>query len=211
MLRVEECVLVLLAAGKSQRFGDIGSKLGQPFLARPLGLHVAVALEDMPFRERVAVVAPDCPLDYAAHGFTVVHNDDPTRDMGSSVRLGVACATRSDAAAILIALADMPRVTAAHVHRLFDAASGEDAIVASSDGHAPKPPALFGRARFDALLAVTGDAGARDLIQQGRHVVTNPAELIDVDTPDDLARLNALVHAPEALSLPHAVRIAPRG
>ena len=56
MIAVEDCVLVLLAAGRSRRMGDIGSKLDAPFLGRPLGLHVAVALEDMPFRERVAVV-----------------------------------------------------------------------------------------------------------------------------------------------------------
>ena len=193
MLRVEDCVLVLLAAGKSQRFGDIGSKLGQPFLTRPLGLHVAVALEDMPFRERVAVVGPDCPLDYAAHGFTIVRNDDPARDMSSSVRLGVDCARSRGAAGVLMALADMPRVTATHVYRLFDASAGENTVVASSDGHAPRPPALFGRAHFDALCSVTGDEGARDLIRAGRHVVANAAELIDVDTPEELEELRQMV------------------
>lgn len=197
MIRVEESVLVLLAAGHSRRFGDVGSKLGEPFLSRPLGLHVAVALEDMPFKERVAVVAPDCPLDYAACGFSVVTNADPVRDMSSSVRLGVARAIALDAAAVLIALADMPRVTAAHIYRMFDAANSPAAVVASSDGVSPKPPAIFGRDRFAELLAVTGDEGARTLIKGGRHVVTNAAELIDVDTPEELERLRALVHAPE--------------
>ena len=56
MIAVEDTVLVLLAAGKSERFGGTGSKLDQEFLARPLGLHVAVALSAMPFWERVAVV-----------------------------------------------------------------------------------------------------------------------------------------------------------
>lgn len=202
MIRVEETVLVLLAAGRSERFGQIDSKLAQPFLARPLGLHVAVALEDVPFRDRVAVVATDCPLDYAAHRFRVVTNHDPAQGMGSSVRVGVDCAIRQDAQAVLIALADMPRVTAAHIHRMFDAANGPDVIVASSDGVQPKPPALFGRNRFDELLQVQGDAGARAMIQSGRHVVTNAAELIDVDTPEELERLRELVHAPEALSRP---------
>jgi molybdenum cofactor cytidylyltransferase len=47
------------------------------------------------------------------------------------------------------------------------------------------------------LLALEGEAGARDLIRAGRHVVTTPAELIDVDTPEELARLRAQVSAPE--------------
>lgn len=208
MIAAEDTVLVLLAAGKSARFGDIGSKLNEPFLARPLGLHVAVALEAVPFRHRVAVTSPRCLIDFSPHGFQVVNNDDPTGDMASSVRLGVACAEAHGAGAVLLALADMPRVTAAHVHRLLDAADSTDAVVASSDGVSPKPPALFARAHFATLRTLSGDQGARDLIRAGRHVVTNAAELIDVDTPEELERLRQLVHAPEALTLPGARRFA---
>jgi molybdenum cofactor cytidylyltransferase len=46
---------------------------------------------------------------------------------------------------------------------------------------------------------LTGDKGARELVQAGRHVVTSPAELIDIDTPEDLEKLRQLVHAPERL------------
>ena len=53
---------------------------------------------------------------------------------------------------------------------------------------------VFGRGQFDFLLTLDGDAGARDLVRAGRHVVTSPAELIDIDTPEDLAALQALVH-----------------
>jgi len=197
MIAVERSVLVLLAAGRSTRFGDVGSKLDEQFLARPLGLHVAVALEDMPFRERVAIVNT-CKLDYARHGFRVIRNETPHSDMASSVRLGVERAKDCDADAVLLALADMPRVTATHIYRIFDAADSSDAVVASSDGVKPKPPALFGRDRFDELLALAGNQGARDMIRAGRHVVTTPAELIDVDTPEELEQLRALVHAPEA-------------
>ena len=196
MISVESTVLILLAAGKSTRFGDIVSKLEQKFLGRPLGLHVAVALEDMPFKERIAVI-DGCKLDFASLGFRVLHNDDPARDMASSVRVGVECAKARGAEAVIIALADMPRVTAAHFYRILDAEDSPRAVVASSDGVDPKPPALFGRDRFDDVLAITGDQGARDLIRAGRHVVTNPAELIDVDTPEDLEALRALVHAPD--------------
>lgn len=202
MIAAEDTVLVLLAAGKSARFGDVGSKLNEPFLARPLGLHVAVALEAIPFKRRVVVTSPRCTIDYAPHGFRVVTNDDPVGDMASSVRLGVACAAAESAAAVLLALADMPRVTASHVYRLLDAADSANAVVASSDGHSPKPPAVFARPHFDTLQALSGDQGARDLIRAGRHVVTNAAELIDVDTAEELERLRELVHAPEALTLP---------
>jgi molybdenum cofactor cytidylyltransferase len=196
MIAAEDCVLVLLAAGRSQRMGDLGSKLDEPFLGRALGLHVAVALEDMPFKERVAVVGR-ARCDYAAHGYVTVRNDDPELGLGRSVALGVERARALGAEAVVIALADMPRVTATHVWQLLEAADGPDAIVASSDGRSPKPPAVFGRARFDTLLALEGDAGARDMVRAGKHVVTTPAELIDVDTPEELERLRALVGDPE--------------
>ena len=197
MITAEKVVLILLAAGKSERFGDVGSKLDQPFLNKPLGAHVAVALEDLPFRKRIVIV-DGCTVDYGAYGFKVLHNDDSARDMASSVRLGIEAAKAHDAQAVLLALADMPRVTATHIYNLLAAVDGPDAVVASSDGEFPKPPAVFGRDHFDHLLTLDGDQGARDMVKAGKHVVTNAHELIDVDTPEELEELRALVNAPEA-------------
>ena len=200
MLKVETTMLVLLAAGASTRFGD-DDKLDEDFLGRPLGLHVAVALEEMPFAERIAVV-DSCRLDYAQHGFEVIHNKEAAGGMASSLRLGVARAKERGADGVLLALAGAAAVAGAPIYRLFDASDGVGpaAVVASSDGHSPKPPALFGRERFDFLLALEGVTGARDLVRSGRHVVTSPAELIDIDTPADMARLRELVHSKEAIT-----------
>ncbi len=187
MIRAERTALVLLAAGRSRRFGD-ADKLTIPYLGRPLGLHVVVALEAVPFCTRIGVVA-DTALDLATCGYSIVTNDDPAAGLGRSLRLGVEAAVRSDPDAVVIALADMPRVTATQIYRLLDHAEGDAAIVASSDGVAPRPPVLFGRAHFPALLAAQGDMGARDLVRRGHHIVVPPAELIDIDTPEDLDRL----------------------
>ncbi|MEG3163090.1 nucleotidyltransferase family protein [Sphingomonas sp. PB2P19] len=203
MIAAEDVVLILLAAGRSQRFG-IPNKLEVEFLGHPLGFHVVTALEDMPFRDRL-VVTDGCQLDFASRGYTAIHNDDPAAGMSRSVKLGVQHAKETGAAAVLIALADMPRLTTAHIYRLLDGADSADAVVASSDGVKPSPPVLFGRERFDFLLTLDGDAGARDLVKAGRHVVTSPAELIDIDTPEDLAALQALVHDP-AESIIRALR-----
>ncbi|HEX8382584.1 MAG TPA: nucleotidyltransferase family protein [Sphingomonas sp.] len=199
MIAVENTILLLLAAGRSERFGDVGSKLDEDFLGKPLGLRVAVTLEDMPFKERIAIVRA-CGIDYSQHNFTMLRNDDPVGDMASSVRRGVACAKERGADAVLFALADMPRVTAAHIHRLFDAATDTTCVVSSSDGVTTKPPALFGSERFDHLLTIQGDQGARDMVRAGRHVVTAPAELIDVDTREELEELRALIHSPAAIT-----------
>lgn len=187
MIRAERTALVLLAAGRSRRFGDV-DKLTVPWLGRPLGLHVVVALETVPFCTRIGVVA-DTALDLASCGYSVVTNDDPAAGLGRSLRLGVEAAAQHDPDAVVIALADMPRVTATQIYRLLDDADGDEAIVASSDGVVPRPPVLFGRAHFPALLAAQGDMGARDLVRRGHHIVVPPAELIDIDTPEDLDKL----------------------
>lgn len=205
MIHVEDTVLVLLAAGQSRRFG-IANKLEQDFLGKPVGLHVVTALESVPFKDRIAITDGNS-LDYAPLGYHVIRNPSPERGMSGSVRLGAAAARDVQAKAVMIVLADMPRVTAAHIYRMFDVADSSDAIVASSDGRHTRPPALFGADQFDYLMALTGDAGARDLVKAGKHVVTAPAELIDIDTPEDLERLRALVHAPEALTRAGARRL----
>lgn len=183
MIAIEGTTLILLAAGKAERFG--GGKLGADLGGVPLGLHAARTLAALPFRACIAVVGPHAP-DYAALGYRLLVNADPARDMASSVRMGVAAA---EGDAVLLALADMPCITAAHVRRLFDAAEGAGAVVASTDGSRPSPPALFGRDCFAALLALTGDRGARDLIARGVHVRAPAGAMVDVDT---VADLNAL-------------------
>ena len=190
MIAAERTLLILLAAGRSVRFGDV-DKLEQPFLGRPLAMHVVTALEGVPFMSRVAVVSGTA-IDFAASGYAVIDNPAPQDGMSGSVKLGVAAARDCGAAAVLVALADMPRVTAAHIFRLLDAADSADAVVASSDGTRPCPPAVFAAGRFEALMQAQGDEGGRALIRTGHHVVTSPAELVDVDTPEDLARLCGL-------------------
>jgi len=190
MLTPERTALVLLAAGRSQRFG-VYDKLAMPFLGKPLALHAVDVLEDLPFLMRVAVVS-GTEVDFAAFGYQPVHNAEPNLGQSRSLNLGVAAARDAGAEAVLVALADMPLVTAAHVRGLFGAAEDAATIVASSDGVKPCPPALFGRHWFPALMDLHGDHGARDLIRRGRLVVTSPAELADVDTPEDLEQLCAL-------------------
>jgi len=191
MIQPEDTVLILLAAGKSARFGD-KDKLEQDYLGEPLAFHVVTALEAVRFRSRVAVVW-DTNLDFAARGYEVIRNEAPDRGLSSSIRLGVAVAREKNPQAVLIALADMPRVTSSHVHRLLDYADGDDTILASSDGRQPRPPALFGRNHFDWLMQLSGDSGAREMIARAHHVIAVSNELIDVDTPEDLERLRALV------------------
>ena len=191
MIKAEDTVLILLAAGRSARFGD-KDKLEQTYLGDPLAFHVVTALEAVPFARRIAVIS-GTKLDFAARGYDVICNDAPEKGLSYSISLGVAAARENDPRAVLIALADMPRVTSSHIYRMLDYADGDDAVLASSDGHQPRPPALFGRNRLDWLAGLSGDKGAREMIMKAHHVIAVTNELIDVDTPEDLERLRSMV------------------
>jgi CTP:molybdopterin cytidylyltransferase MocA len=106
MLTPERTALILLAAGRSLRFTD-ADKLAEPFLDKPLAFHVVTALENIPFLTRIAVVS-DTGLDFAARGYRVEANPDPSLGQARSLCHGVSVAREAGADAVLVALADMP-------------------------------------------------------------------------------------------------------
>jgi molybdenum cofactor cytidylyltransferase len=210
MIPAEQTALVLLAAGRSQRFdGADTDKLAAPFLDKPLALHVVTALEAVCFKERVAVVSGTV-VDFAARGYQVVANPEPARGLGRSLHFGIGAARDAGAEAAVVAFADMPRVTAAHIYRLLDYADGPGTILASSNGTYPTPPALFGAEHFDRLMHLEGDQTALELIRTAHHVVTSKAELVDIDTVEDLERLRRLYGVEGALPPSDAIRDAAR-
>jgi molybdenum cofactor cytidylyltransferase len=189
MIAADRTLLVLLAAGRSVRFGS-ADKLEARWRGKPLALHAVAALKPIPFLARVAIVS-DTAIDFGALGYRVIVNDRPEDGLSGSVKLGVEAAQSLGAAAILVALADMPRVSTMHVLRLLDAGERADSVVASSNGKRFSPPALFAAGRFAELGASSGDEGGRALIQNGRHIVADTDELVDIDTIDDLEGLRA--------------------
>jgi molybdenum cofactor cytidylyltransferase len=189
MIAAGQVVAILLAGGLSSRFGP-HDKLAAPLGGMPLGLHAARTLATLPFAATIAVARSGGP-DFGACGFMPVVNGDPASGQSGSIRLGLARALVAKPRAVLIALADMPFVTRTHIEALLARLDDDRAIVASIGGRRPGPPALFGAAHFAALAELSGDAGARSLLA-GALLVEAPArELVDIDTPGDLARAGA--------------------
>ncbi len=180
--------LVLLAGGQSARFG--GPKLIAPLGGKPLALHAAAMLAALPFVARYAVVGPDVP-DLAHLGYTCVPLTPPGAPQARSLALGVAAAQANGARAVLVALADMPLVPAAHIYALVSRFNG-DRIATEANG-VIMPPALFGAAHFAALTALDGDRGGAVRLKGAPTVSLDPQLALDVDRPEDLARAAALL------------------
>ncbi|MBW2262873.1 MAG: NTP transferase domain-containing protein, partial [Deltaproteobacteria bacterium] len=121
---------------------------------------------------------------------TVVHNPRAGDGMSSSLRAGLAAAAPADA--VMIFLADMPRVDAplarAVVHRYASSAARVAAPLADGrTGH----PVILRSDLFPAIERLDVDAGARRVIDENRGRTAllqdvDPATQQDVDVPADL-------------------------
>jgi molybdenum cofactor cytidylyltransferase len=186
---------LLLAAGESRRFGS--PKLCEVLDGKPLVRWSAEALA--PFVDEMLVVTGThaAELREALMGLAVrfAHNPDPERGMGSSIATGVA-ALGDGVEAVLIALGDQPRPDARATRGVIERyRAGGVTIVAPSFNGVPGHPVLFGRALFGELARLSGDRGARPVVECDRsRVAIVPVDADapgDVDVPADLAQLRA--------------------
>ncbi len=194
---------LLLAAGRSSRMGR--NKLliedhGRSMVARTLGhllgsrvrrpVHVVVGHEAPLLRAALLRAAP-------ADAVRVVEARDHAEGLSASLRAGLA-SLPTDAPAVLVCLGDMPLVGAPVIDSLiaaFDPEAGRSVVVPTAGGERGNP-VLWGRRHIPALLALTGDAGARRLFEtlagELHEVATGDAAVLrDFDTPEALATLSA--------------------
>jgi molybdenum cofactor cytidylyltransferase len=181
---------ILLAAGRSTRFGD-ADKLLTRIGGVPLAMLAAKAIVDLRPARRIAVCADDdgaLAMMLHAEGFEIVVNARPDAGLSESLRLGIDAVTRGRESAALLSLADMPFVRTSHLEALLQRFDTEAApIVASSRGGQPMPPALFGRPAFGALKEARGDEGGRALLASAALVPAPADQLADIDRPEDLS------------------------
>ena len=194
--------LMLLAAGSSSRLGR--SKQLLPYRGRSLLHHAATVAAAAGCHPNVLVTGAlheTLLPEVAGLGFEVTRNEHWAAGMGSSIRAGLAAmetlvingsSTRAPdgepappLAAVLVMLCDQPLLTPKILMGLVAQfrTTGQP-VVASAYGGTRGVPALFGRAVFPALRALSGPTGARELLREYAHLpaVPFPAGVVDVDT-----------------------------
>lgn len=186
---------LVLAAGFSNRFGSIklcarldnGKTVFEQTLQR-----VQQAVDDV-----VVVTRPELAEALIDYCDSLQIFDQAEKGMGATLAYGISLLEDRDAC--LICLADMPFISADSYRRLA-AAQCPDAIILPSHQGRQGNPVGFGRRFFNELQALSGDSGGRVVIQGHPEAVQtleldDAAIAYDIDTPEDLARLQSAIGA----------------
>jgi len=185
--------VLIPAAGASTRLGQAKQLLrhGKHTLIRHA---IEAALCCGPAEIIVITGARETEIRQAAGDARVrwVHNPRWREGLGVSIASGV-CAIAPDSDAALILLCDQWRIGPGDLQALLAAwRAAPGRIAAAQAGGHFTPPVIFPAAWFDALRRLTGDKGARGLLESDPGLVTAvPLEnaAYDLDTPAHLELL----------------------
>lgn len=185
---------IVLAAGAGSRFG--GGKLTALWREEALirwavraalntqtdGVILVLGAAGAEVRHAVA--------DLACLRLGVVEAADWNDGLSASLKTGLR-ALPDDAAAVAIFLGDMPLVDPGVADRLLDAITAGAPAARPRSPHGPAHPTAFAASAFPALLTLTGDRGARSVIDSlGDAVATiavdDPGAVFDIDRPKNL-------------------------
>ena len=182
---------ILLAAGRSVRMQG-RDKRWLPVGEVPMALRVAQVFAAVPFARRLAVVRPDdaaLAREFARLSFESLINPDPDRGRFSS--LACAWSALSEAAPVMVSVADLPELTVGLLQDLWQrfCKMGPEAILIPRYQGRWGHPRCLGRRHVAALMARGGRESVPAYLAANPHLiqfwnVKDPAVVRDVDTPD---------------------------
>ena len=188
-------VLVMLAAGNSERFGE--NKLLYPVDGKPMYEHLADQIEELNediFQKKIVVTQyPQIAEKMENRGFEVCLNEHPELGISYSVRLAAEKAWNwKRDAAVCFAVSDQPYLKGETLKGLMDQwrASGKGIGALAFQGEIGNP-VVFAQQYQKELMELTGDKGGKRIVK--RHMddlflmeVKDPQELRDLDTKREI-------------------------
>ena len=188
---------LVLAAGRSRRAAPLHKLLvavrGKPMIARTVDN--VLASRARPVLVVLGHEAEAVAGAIAGRPVAQVIAADHAEGLAASLRAGLA-AVPAQARGVIVCLGDMPFVTGRMIDRLiaaFDPGEGRAIVIPSFRGKRGNP-VLWDRRFLPEMMSLSGDAGARALLD--RHLaetveveIESDAVLRDFDTPEALAAL----------------------
>ncbi len=185
------CGCVIMASGLGKRFG--GNKLMAEFQNQPLIGRILDATDGL-FSSRVAVTRNEETAAYlkSRQLDTILHTLPGRND---TVRLGLEKVMETDVSGCMFCQADQPLLRKESIKKILACAEKEPEFIWRPEACGePGSPVWFPKAFFPELLALPEGKGGGALIRKYpdkvRTVsVEDPEELRDVDTKEDLERM----------------------
>ncbi|MBC3764718.1 nucleotidyltransferase family protein [Neptunicella marina] len=180
---------VILAAGQSQRFNGIKQLAKVNSTGKCLLQYCLEAYADMPDISLVLGANAEQIRQQCNISLPVIKNSNWQHGLSTSIVEGVNNLPEK-CTHMLIGLADHISVSATHIQQLCDAAKQYPAhIIVSQYEGIEGVPAIFPRQFFKGLLALSGDNGAKKIIDQYPQQIRSVAlqqGWLDIDTQTDL-------------------------
>ena len=184
---------VLLAAGRSERMGP-NNKLLLNVDGIPLVRKSAISIINSNVTSMTVVTGFDeNKIVNALSGLNVnfVKNINFREGLSSSLKAGLANITPTPSA-VIICLADMPKIQPEHINQLienFDPLKGWEICIPTNDGKRGNP-VLIGSRFFPYIFETSGDFGAKQVMKQHSdkivEVEIGTSDIhFDIDTQDE--------------------------
>jgi molybdenum cofactor cytidylyltransferase len=193
---INHCGIIVLAAGGSTRLGKPKQLL--PYKGKTLLQHSADTAINAMIGPVVIVAGCDARLiaqQVNERRVIVAINEHWQNGMASSIVCGLQLllSIHPETDGVIIMMNDQPFVTTALLHDLVNTQQQTaKPMVASGYNNTIGVPALFYKTIFRQLLHLSGDAGARKILQQQLPDVATVSFArgdIDIDTPEDYGKL----------------------
>ena len=193
---VNSCGIIILAAGASTRLGKPKQLLqyrGKTLLAHAINEAVNSNADAV-----VVVLGKDANLfkkELDEKKVRVAINSSWEEGMASSLRLGLDTLLNDKPYidAVIFMVCDQPHISSSVLNELITIQQKTTKqIVTCNYGDSMGPPALLHKKYFEELMKLSGDAGARKIIQKNMNDVGTilfPEGNIDIDTEEDYEKL----------------------
>lgn len=183
---------VLMAAGNARRFGE--NKLSRKLNGVSLIDRALQCIPKEKLQKIVVVSQYDEVINKAkSMGFDALKNEHPDFGISHTIKLGLE--KNDDCDAVMFLVSDQPLLKKESVSQMIDFYQKNcDCIVGMSYNNVRGNPCIFPKCYFNELRELTEDCGGNTVIRKHEDKLklfsaTHPDELSDIDTKEDLDKL----------------------